>query len=381
MRLSSTITPERSGTIFGTCILLALLCAAAPAWASEGNIDPNNKYAWSENAGWLNFRPTDGGVTIYSDHLEGYTWAENIGWIKLGSHTGGGAHTYANTDASNWGVNRSGTTLSGFAWSENAGWINFAPTDGGVTINTTTGDLDGYAWAENVGWIHFNNPSVPYKVVCTSPTLVELMFFKATGWPEHVRLEWQTGSELDTAGFHLWRAVLPSGRFARITDSLIPAEGSASTGASYSYPDYDVALGGSYQYKLEDVDLSGVGTLHGPVKASVGGITLVSPERGARVSGNRAVQFDWESVPYDRFRIEFSKRADFTSKALILPARRANGQRGWLKEPPYTPTKAEWARIKKIAARNGVVYWRVLGKAGSGGKQTSEASRLIVENK
>ena len=29
-------------------------------WAS-GNIDPNSKYAWSENIGWVNFAPSNGG--------------------------------------------------------------------------------------------------------------------------------------------------------------------------------------------------------------------------------------------------------------------------------------------------------------------------------
>ncbi len=52
-------------------------------------IDPNHKFAWSENTGWLNFNPTHGEVSVYSTHLEGHVWGENIGWIRLGSHTGG----------------------------------------------------------------------------------------------------------------------------------------------------------------------------------------------------------------------------------------------------------------------------------------------------
>jgi hypothetical protein len=45
------------------------------------------------------------------------------------------------------------------------GWINFAPTNGGVTIDPTTGSFDGYAWGENIGWIHFKNVSPAYNVV------------------------------------------------------------------------------------------------------------------------------------------------------------------------------------------------------------------------
>ena len=96
-------------------------------------------------------------MTVYADHLEGYAWAENVGWMRLGSHEGGGAHTYANAAADTYGVNNDGSgKLSGYAWSKNVGWINFDPDgDEGVTIDPATGSFDGYAWAENVGWIHF----------------------------------------------------------------------------------------------------------------------------------------------------------------------------------------------------------------------------------
>ena len=121
-------------------IVLAMLLLALFALAhavTGSNIDPVNKWAWSTNAGWINFNPTCTGcegVTVYSDHLEGYAWGENIGWIRLGSHTGGGAHTYGNGSATDYGVNRNpGGTLSGYAWGTNVGWINFDPDHGGVT--------------------------------------------------------------------------------------------------------------------------------------------------------------------------------------------------------------------------------------------------------
>jgi hypothetical protein len=129
----------------------AALCLAGLARAAtDGNISPVDKWAWSTNAGWINFSPTCGGcegVAVYSDHLEGYAWGENIGWIRMGSHEGGGAHTYANRAADNYGVNndRSGN-LSGYAWGTNVGWINFDPAHGGVTIDMTNGEFDGYAW-------------------------------------------------------------------------------------------------------------------------------------------------------------------------------------------------------------------------------------------
>ncbi len=152
----------------GTGLLLGLILslAAVSVALAAGNIDPTNKWAWSANAGWINFAPDNGGVTIFSDHLEGDAWGENIGWIRLGTYTGGGSHTYANDAAGAYGVNNDGAgNLSGYAWGANVGWINFDP-DGAerVTIDPATGDFNGYAWGENVGWIHFRNASPAYKV-------------------------------------------------------------------------------------------------------------------------------------------------------------------------------------------------------------------------
>ena len=145
--------------------------------ATNSNIDPEAKWAWSTNAGWINFNPPDGSVTVYPDHLEGYAWGENIGWIRMGTYTGVGAHTYDNTSAADYGVHRDISTgeLSGYAWGTNVGWINFDPDGGGVTIDPASGDFSGYAWGENVGWIHFNNSEpVAYKVSMLILSLIHI---------------------------------------------------------------------------------------------------------------------------------------------------------------------------------------------------------------
>lgn len=135
-----------------------------------GGFDPNDKWAWSTNAGWINFDPLCigcDGVAVYSDHLEGYAWGENIGWIRMGSYDGGGAHTYANTTAGDYGVNNDGAGyLSGYAWGTNVGWINFDPAGSEqVTIDPASGEFDGYAWGENMGWVHFRGTgSIGYGV-------------------------------------------------------------------------------------------------------------------------------------------------------------------------------------------------------------------------
>jgi len=163
------MTARKAITHIARIALVAGVTLALIGVAQAANIDSTNKYAWGTNAGWINFNPSDGGgVTVYSDHLEGYVWGENVGWIRLGTTTGGSPHTYANDAANTYGVNNDGVGgLSGYAWGTNVGWINFNPTHDQVTIDPTTGDFDGYAWGENVGWIHFQNASPAYKVNTT----------------------------------------------------------------------------------------------------------------------------------------------------------------------------------------------------------------------
>ena len=146
-------------------LLLWLACGLPDAFAVElGQISGTDKYAWSETSGWLNFKPTNGGVTVHAQYLSGYAWAANVGWVKLGADGGG---PYANTDSTNWGVNRDAAgALSGYAWGENVGWINFDHDhdQGQVTIDPVSGDFDGYAWSANLGYIHFQNAESAYKV-------------------------------------------------------------------------------------------------------------------------------------------------------------------------------------------------------------------------
>jgi len=144
---------------------LGVLLLAASGSSLAASIDPTDRYAWGENLGWINHRDGSGAVQVYADHLEGFAWAENLGWVRLGSHSGGGAHSYANSGPDDWGVNRAGDgVLSGYAWSETAGWLNFGAASGGVAIDLASGAFSGYAWGENLGWVKFAGSAPDYRV-------------------------------------------------------------------------------------------------------------------------------------------------------------------------------------------------------------------------
>jgi hypothetical protein len=103
--------------------------------------------------------------------------------------------------------------------------------------------------------------------VINAVTAVTLLSFEAAGRDAAVDLAWETASELQNLGFHLYRAEAASGPYSRITPSLIPGLGSSVLGRSYAYRDAGLVNGTTYFYQLEDVDTSGVATRHGPVEA------------------------------------------------------------------------------------------------------------------
>lgn len=130
----------------------------------------NRKYAWSENAGWLNASSTHEQVVVSSEGLTGYMWGENIGWIKFDYDGTPGA---TNTTATDWGVTNDGAgNLGGYAWGENIGWINFHPTHSQVIIDYDSGEFTGSAWGENIGWINFGHSQTNYSMTYELPPLV-----------------------------------------------------------------------------------------------------------------------------------------------------------------------------------------------------------------
>jgi CheY-like chemotaxis protein len=99
----------------------------------------------------------------------------------------------------------------------------------------------------------------------SAATAVSLVSFTAQGQGRAVSVEWQTAREFDNVGFHLYRSSSPAGPFERINDKLISATLVPSKGGHYSYLDTDVNVGSLYYYKLEDIDVYGKHTEHGPI--------------------------------------------------------------------------------------------------------------------
>ena len=144
---------------------------------------------------------------------------------------------------------------------------SFAGAVGEVVTATTTFCTDGATCAA------FGNTSELGNAFTQGVTAVRLTSFTAVAGDGAVDLHWETASELDNLGFHLYRSSSGAGPYERITARAIPGLGSSPVGAKYSYRDTGLTNGVTYYYKLEDIETTGRITFHGPV--------LATPEAGA----------------------------------------------------------------------------------------------------
>ncbi len=120
-------------------------------------------------------------------------------------------------------------------------------------------------------------------------TAVKLMSFEARPLDSAISLTWQTASELDNLGFHVYRASSASGPWSRVTASLIPGLGSSAVGRAYSFRDGGLTNGVRYFYRLDDVDASSKTTSHGPVSAvPLAGAATESDATGASPGQKRS---------------------------------------------------------------------------------------------
>ncbi|HYG80063.1 MAG TPA: C25 family cysteine peptidase [Pyrinomonadaceae bacterium] len=135
------------------------------------------------------------------------------------------------------------------------------------------------------------NNSEPWAIGAVSilplaPTAVEMASFDAVATAGGVQLKWETGREVDNLGFNVYRE--GDGGRVRLNrtliagSALIAGQGTPLTaGNSYSWPDAGGEAGSVYW--LEDVDMDGTRTWHGPVAAVADKSGSAAPQQQARL--------------------------------------------------------------------------------------------------
>jgi hypothetical protein len=214
--------------------LVATLLLAVPqtVLAVPGQCPANTtliaKFEWDDIEGWVLGEGADPNpVTVRGDAQSG-TWESTV-WVIYVDITDG--HDPA-----------SGEPISGY--------VNYYP------YPIMSGEYDASLMEPDVGH------DISNLVFCGPVWPVTLASFTAMTSRGVVNIDWVTATEIDTAGFMLYRSTSPDGPRVQVNASLLGAKGDGVTGASYRFTD-SPGYGGFY-YWLEDVDYSGMSSLHGP---------------------------------------------------------------------------------------------------------------------
>ena len=86
---------------------------------------------------------------------------------------------------------------------------------------------------------------------------VQLSFFRPSLEDGNVVIRWTTESELDNAGFNIYRSESRNGEFTKVNDQLIQGKGTTAERSTYKWVDTSAKPGVEYYYQIEDVSFAG----------------------------------------------------------------------------------------------------------------------------
>jgi hypothetical protein len=149
-------------------------------------------------------------------------------------------------------------------WGAEQGPLNTVSADlYGARVNIVSPDYIYTTWDNDTDAEFYGA-----RIADLSPTAVEMSTFTAKRSSKGVSLEWRTGYEADNLGFNVYREkkekrVLVNSSLLAGSALLAGTGAQRSEGDTYSFVD---AKGSSDDvYYLEDIDLNGTSTMHGPV--------------------------------------------------------------------------------------------------------------------
>ena len=119
----------------------------------------------------------------------------------------------------------------------------------------------------------------------STPTRVSLSDFRAYEQDGQVYVRWETAYEHNTLGFNLLRLDSATGRYEAVNSGLMPGIFKPQRGGIYTYRDAGAAPGGTYTYRLIEVENTGERLSYGPFTVSVGSKTDDSVSDETVISG------------------------------------------------------------------------------------------------
>jgi len=168
------------------------------------------------------------------------------------------------------------------------------------------------------------------------PVAVHLVSFNA--WSENgaVVVTWSTASEVNCAGFNIYKSGEERGRYEKVNETLVFAEGAAGIGFNYTFS--DKAPGDEEQYyKLEEIDLTGQSLFYGPVKAILeSGVSNLAPVASFKLFQNYPNPFNSSTI------ISYSLKTSANVNVQILDLRGRIIRRLVIGAQPGGAQQARW---------------------------------------
>jgi hypothetical protein len=140
--------------------------------------------------------------------------------------------------------------------------------EGSIALGQGSYTLWAHSNVDNGGWQTAEAPGVALTLDCYEPTAVFLNYFKAESTQGGVMLSWETASEIDNLGFNVYRGASAGGPWTKLNGDIIPSQAPPGSQFGATYGWLDAQGTGRNFYLLEDIDLSGAVTPHGPAKVT-----------------------------------------------------------------------------------------------------------------
>lgn len=100
-----------------------------------------------------------------------------------------------------------------------------------------------------------------------------------------VIIEWETASELNTAGFYILRGETRENISTRLNSELLPPSSDPLRGKAYQFVDMSAVPGHVYYYLVEEIELSGAKQRFGPIEVKARGGGSIEAVSAALIGG------------------------------------------------------------------------------------------------
>jgi hypothetical protein len=289
---------EQNGFNLGTIGSSTLTLGSGKDVANNGTLKQSGTPTASGTTSFINIKDTGGtslyyGVDIVNGSALGFTTVKVSGnqdtcpYVNAGSRPVKRCYYFNVTNAASpqvvfyyeYAELRSGqdpSTLNVWKDNGNGTWTKITPSarsacTSGINCSVTVSSL-----SEEQGPLMVAGAN-RYVIQGTNPQAVTMADFSAAQTGDAVLLTWETNSELENRGFNLYRGTDPSAPDRQLNDALIPSQSQGNPGGFiYTWEDRaDLVPGTTYFYWVEDVDIYGVATRHGPVSVDYGAPTAV----------------------------------------------------------------------------------------------------------